>query len=132
MGKKLSAKEIVELSKKSVFFGFDICHNCEEVEKKNSMQYVNDDVDCEDLICDECAEQEKTEEDTLKLKVYDVDVLRVSYSSKKIRVEAFTEEEAESKAMGEAGGLEFTEQSADYSIEDLECVEVALEQEDSK
>jgi hypothetical protein len=120
MGKKLSAKEVIELSEKDVFFGFDICHKCEGVEPKNSMQYTTDDIDCEDLICGECAEKEEAEKEPLKLKEYVVDVLRESYSSKKIRVTAFTEEEAESKAAEEAGGLEFTEQSADYSIVDLE------------
>jgi len=93
-------------------------HKCEGVEIKNNMQYVNDDVDCEDLICDECAEKEK-ENEPLKLKVYVVDILRTSYSSKRMRVTAFTEEKAGCKAVELVENLEFIEQSADYSIEDL-------------
>ena len=43
-----------------------------------------------------------------------VSVTRISYSTRNIEIEAFDRECAKSLAMDEAGGLEFSEQSAEY------------------
>lgn len=47
---------------------------------------------------------------------FDVAVCRTSYSHKTIRVKAKTREEAEQLAIDEAGGLEFSESDAEYSV----------------
>jgi hypothetical protein len=50
-------------------------------------------------------------------RVFEVSVLRIAYGSRKIRVKAKSQFEAEQKALDEAGDYEFSEHDADYEIE---------------
>ena len=50
---------------------------------------------------------------------FTVTVLRTSYSTRTIEVEAEGFDEAKEKAIDEAGDYEFSEASADYSVEDI-------------
>jgi len=51
-----------------------------------------------------------------KLKEFDVEVVRVSYSTRTIRVSAGGVRSARSLAIDAAGDLEFKEHNADYEI----------------
>ena len=48
---------------------------------------------------------------------FEVAVIRIAYGSRKIRVKAKSQFEAEQKALNEAGDYEFSEHDADYEIE---------------
>jgi hypothetical protein len=50
---------------------------------------------------------------------FEVAVLRIAYGSRKIRVKAKSQFEAEQKALNEAGDYEFSEHDADYEIESV-------------
>jgi hypothetical protein len=50
---------------------------------------------------------------------FEVAVLRIAYGSRKIRVKAKSQFEAEQKALDEAGDYEFSEHDADYEIESV-------------
>jgi len=50
---------------------------------------------------------------------FEVAVLRIAYGSRKIRVKAKSQFEAEQKALDEAGDYEFSERDADYEIESV-------------
>lgn len=50
---------------------------------------------------------------------FDVAVLRIAYGSRRIRVKAKSQFEAEQKALDEAGDYEFSENDADYEIESV-------------
>jgi hypothetical protein len=54
------------------------------------------------------------------MKKYNVSVVRVSYCSREIEVEASSEEEAGMLAVEKAGDYEFNEHDADYSVDDVE------------
>ena len=51
-----------------------------------------------------------------------VDVSRIAYANREVKVEAATAEEAENLALDMAGGLEFTEHTREY--ETIGCVQV--------
>lgn len=48
---------------------------------------------------------------------FKVDIVRISYSNKTIEVEADTQEEANNKALDEAGNHLFDEKNAEYQLE---------------
>ena len=48
---------------------------------------------------------------------FDVQVTRIAYAVRTIRVEADDPEEARQKALGEAGNHQFSEHNADYEAE---------------
>ena len=50
---------------------------------------------------------------------FEVQVFRTSYSSRIIEVEAENEEEAKENALEEAGGYEFSEHDAEYTVDFL-------------
>ena len=50
---------------------------------------------------------------------FDVAVLRIAYGSRRIRVKAKSQFEAEQKALDEAGDYDFSEHDADYEIESV-------------
>ncbi len=50
---------------------------------------------------------------------FEVAVLRIAYGSRKIRIKAKSQFEAEQKALNEAGDYEFSEHDADYEIESV-------------
>jgi hypothetical protein len=56
---------------------------------------------------------------TRKTKSFTVTVVRTSYSSREINVEALTKAKAKELALELAGDLEFSEKDADYSVEHI-------------
>ena len=58
---------------------------------------------------------------------FDVAVLRIAYGSRRIRVKAKSQFEAERRALDEAGDYEFSEHDADYEIESVSIVSTDID-----
>jgi hypothetical protein len=58
---------------------------------------------------------------------FDVAVLRIAYGSRRIRVKAKSQFEAERRALDEAGDYEFSEHDADYEIESVNIVSTDID-----
>jgi len=61
MGKKLTAEKIAMISNDDLYQTFDICCKCDEVELGGSMRSLNEDLNDERLICDECLTETERE-----------------------------------------------------------------------
>ena len=144
MGKKLTAEEIGQYVIDNPSTGFDQCSKCQGVEVHGAMRNLDDSKPFDDeLICDECNPEVNTcsncnfdmgegyvncggaedgtcpECNTVKEAApeesYTVTVCRTGYGFAYIEVMASSPEEAEAKAMEEAGDHHYSEKASEYT-----------------
>lgn len=146
MGKKLTAPEIGQHVIDNPSTGFDQCCKCQGIETQGAMKDLDDSEPfADELICDECSDAPEAAKPCGNCKFdmgpsyencgasedgicpecgtieteeeYEVSVCRTGYGFAKITVTASSAEEAENKALDEAGDHEYSEKSSEYTTD---------------